>query len=260
MDVHLTIQGRDDLAAQVYHQLRAAVLDGRLAAGDRVPATRELAAELGVSRGTATAAYDRLLAEGFLETRRGVGTFVSDVAGVPQATSRRASAGVVRPTGPWQASGSPPPEASPAAYDLSVGVPDPGLFPLAVWRRLVAEELRAGRLGASASATYDRPGHPRLEAEVARYLGRSRSVVAGPGDVLVTTGAQQALDLLARVVVAPGDLVAVEDPGYAAARRLLETHRARVAGIPVDEGGLSTPFPRARGLSTSRPRTSSRSA
>ncbi|HEU5145013.1 MAG TPA: PLP-dependent aminotransferase family protein [Dermatophilaceae bacterium] len=242
MDLHLTLSGRSDLTAQVYLRLRAAVLDGRLGPGDRLPSTRELADELDVSRGTVTTAYDRLVAEGFLESRRGAGTFVRCAAPGVGSGRRRASPGVVGPVPPWQAQGSPAPSPSPAAYeltfDLTVGVPDAGLFPLAVWRRLVAAELRLGRLGQAVAGTYVRPGHPRLQAEIARYLGRSRSVVASAEDVLVTTGAQQALDLVARVLLEPGAVVAVEDPGYTAAARLFETHRAQVVGVPVDEEGI----------------------
>jgi GntR family transcriptional regulator/MocR family aminotransferase len=242
VDLHLTLSGRSDLTVQVYLRLRAAVLDGRLGPGDRLPSTRELAEELDVSRGTITTAYDRLVAEGFLESRQGAGTFVRCAAPGVGSDRRRASRGVVGPVPPWQAQRSPAPTPDPAAYelthDLTVGVPDAGLFPLAVWRRLVAAELRLGRLGHAVTGTYVRPGHPRLEAEIARYLGRSRSVVASADDVLVTTGAQQALDLVARVLLEPGAVVAVEDPGYTAAARLFETHRAQVIGVPVDDEGI----------------------
>jgi GntR family transcriptional regulator/MocR family aminotransferase len=122
-----------------------------------------------------------------------------------------------------------------AAYDFSLGVPDTELFPYATWRRLVTAHLRAGRVD---HGTYEQSGHPRLQAEIARYAGLSRSVVASGDDVVVTAGAQQALDLVARVVLDPGAVVAVEDPGYEAAHRLLETHRAVVHAVPVDDEGL----------------------
>lgn len=257
MDLHVTLSGRSDLAAQLYQQLRSAILEDRVSAGERVPSTRELAAELGISRGTASAAYDRLFAEGFLETKRGAGTFVASAThtvrrvGTPRPGGRPARGGAVRPTAVWErasgpvATGPSPPgpdradsDPGPAAYDLGVGLPDPSLFPLAVWRRLVAHELRAGRLGQSVGAAYTRPAHPGLQVQIARYLGRARSVAATPDAVLVTTGAQQALDLVARVTLEPGAVVAVEDPGYTAAGRLFETHRARVVGVPVDREGL----------------------
>jgi GntR family transcriptional regulator/MocR family aminotransferase len=114
-------------------------------------------------------------------------------------------------------------------------VPDESLFPLATWRRLVSGTLRRGRLS---TGTYAGAGPTALEAEIARYAGLSRSVVASAADVVTTAGAQQALDLIARVLVEPGDVVAVEDPGYSAAIRLFETHRARVRGVPVDAEGI----------------------
>jgi GntR family transcriptional regulator/MocR family aminotransferase len=239
VDLHVTLAGSGDLTAQIYAQLREAVLDGRLAGGDRVPATRELATSLRVSRGTVTAAYDRLLAEQLLESRRGSGTFVA--AGcVPPARSgtargRRTRPGAVTPTAAWRSPSAAPRVPGDVAYDFSVGVPDASLFPLATWRRIVSGTLRRGRL---APDTYDERGASRLEGEIARYAGVSRSVVASADDVVTTAGAQQALDLVARVLVEPGDVVAVEDPGYTAAARLFSTHRATVRGVPVDGEGI----------------------
>ncbi|MER7072395.1 PLP-dependent aminotransferase family protein [Terrabacter sp. NPDC000476] len=242
MDVHLTSTGSGDLTAQLYSQLRAAVLGGRLRGGDRLPSTRELAAELGVSRGTVATAYDRLLAEELLEARRGSGTFVADGC-APPSDARRARVGAIAPTPLWATTGPAadlvPDLATGVVHDLSVGVPDVSLFPLATWQRLVRGALRRGWLS---TRTYADPGTgsagTRLEAEIARHVGASRSVVAAGQDVVTTAGAQQALDLVTRVLLEPGDVVAVEDPGYAAATRLLTTHRAVVRGVPVDGEGL----------------------
>ena len=237
MDLHIEIAGPGDRTAAIYGQLREAILDGRLVAGDRVPASRDLAASLGVARGTVTAAYDRLIAEEFLLSRRGAGTFVVPGCSPPAelAASRRARRGIVRPAAVWQRDTEPARLPGGAAYDFSLGVPDTDLFPYATWRRLVTAQLRPGRLS---RGTYEESGHARLQAEIARYAGLSRSVVASGDDVVVTAGAQQALDLVARVVLDPGDLVTVEDPGYEAAHRLLETHRAVVHAVPVDDEGL----------------------
>ncbi|EWT03280.1 GntR family transcriptional regulator [Intrasporangium oryzae NRRL B-24470] len=243
MELHIGLDetGTGDLATSIYAQIRVAVLDGRLAPGVRVPPTRQLARSLGVARGTVSAAYDRLVAEQFLDSRAGSGTYVTDACRQGPRLARHARPGVVSPVPLW-AGVDPPPafaasrrEAGPAAYDLTLGVPDVSLFPLALWRRLVSAQLRRAPHGWE---TYDVPGNPLLQAEIARYAGLSRHVVASRDDVVVTTGAQQALDLVARVLVEPGAVVAVEDPGYTAARRLLETHRARVVGVPVDGEGL----------------------
>ena len=234
MDLHVTLDGTGDRVVRIYRAVREAVLDGRLEPGARVPASRDLAVQLGVARGTVTTAYDRLIAEGFLESRPGAGTFVSAVPLAADVT-RRARPGAVRPLPVWEPEQA---EAQPRArrlHDLSIGLPDPALFPLEVWRRLVAEQLRRSRL---AEATYGGHGSFRLQTEIARFLGLSRSVVAAADDVVVTAGAQQAIDLVARVLVAPGTVVAVEDPGYPAVRRLLETHRAAVHDVPVDAEGL----------------------
>ena len=120
-------------------------------------------------------------------------------------------------------------------HDLYPGVPDNRLFPLETWRRLVSTQLRRSRLD---DLTYVGRGHRRLREEVARHLGLARSVACSGEDVIVTVGAQQAIDLVARVLVEPGTVVAVEDPGYSAAHRLFETHRAVVRGVPVDREGL----------------------
>ena len=248
--LHVELAGSTDRAAQIYAQLRGAILDGRLAGGDRMPASRDLAATLGVARGTVTTAYDRLVAEEFLVSRQGAGTFVvhgcspSDGQTAARA-ARTARHGTVRPVAVWEREPVVARGPDGAAYDFSLGVPDTTLFPYATWRRLVTAHLRAGRAD---HGTYETSGHARLQTEIARYAGLSRSVVASGDDVVVTAGAQQALDLVARVVLDPGAVVAVEDPGYEAAHRLLETHRAVVHPVPVDDEGLVVDAlpPRAR--------------
>jgi len=120
-------------------------------------------------------------------------------------------------------------------FDFRVGIPDATLFPLDTWRRLLARELR----DTAGFAHYAEPaGHPGLRAAIARHVGVSRSVRAGADDVLVTQGAQQALDLLCRVLLEPGDRVAVEEPGYRMAKLLFASHGAEVVGVPVDGEGL----------------------
>ena len=237
MDLHLTSAldgaGVGDRASTLYQHLLDAIVDGRLQAGARVPPTRELAAELGVSRGTVSTAYDRLGADGFLVTKVGSGTFVS--SDVVAHRTRQAPVGEVRPRAVWATLPPPVPDAPPSEFDLSVGGPDTSLFPLAVWRRLVSATLRPSLLAASA---YEGEGDEGLRREIARYAGLSRSVVAGPADVLLTNGAQQGLDVVARAVVDPGDVVVVEDPGYTAATRLFASHGARVHGVRVDDEGL----------------------
>ncbi|GAA3309439.1 PLP-dependent aminotransferase family protein [Nonomuraea dietziae] len=243
MDFHISLAGRGELAAQIYRQLRDAILDGRLRQGERLPPTRELARGLDVARNTVAVAYERLTADGFLEGRAGAGTFVS--APVRPSTRRRAPHGSgVRPRGVWGEIAATEMRRSPPAFDFRVGTPDLTLFPLESWRRLVTRELRVTAAGYLAPE-----GHEGLRVAIARYFGVSRSVRAAPDDVIVTQGAQQALDLVGRVLIEPGDCVAVEEPGYPPARRLFHSLGARVAGVPVDAEGLDvTAIPRAARL------------
>lgn len=232
MELHVSLDGGGDLTARLYRSLRDGVRDGRLRPGDRLPPTRELARALNVSRGTVATAYERLTAEGFLVGRVGAGTFVARVA--PSTPSVPSAAGL-RPRPGWDR--APKPGLTPSAmrYDFQVGVPDTRLFPYDTWRRLVAAEWRPGR----EPAAYAEPaGHPGLRAAIARYVGYARSVRTTADDVVVTNGAQQAFDLVARVLVAPGDTVAVEEPGYPPARDAFAAHGARVVGVPVDGEGL----------------------
>lgn len=238
MDLHVALEGRGDRADRIYRALRDAVLDGRLRPGERVPPTRELAARLEVARATVTTAYERLTAEGYLVARVGSGTFVAAVTGSTGAPGvRRGASGAARPTPAWRDRGDALwAEPLPVAYDFGVGTPDPALFPLTQWRRLVDAELR-GRL--LRTAHYGDPaGAEPLRAAIARHLGLARSVLAGSDDVLVTSGAQQAFDLIGRVLLRPGDTVAVEDPGYPPVRQLFETMGVRVVPVPVDDDGL----------------------
>jgi GntR family transcriptional regulator/MocR family aminotransferase len=234
LEVHVSLVGRRKLANEVYGQLRAAILDGRLQPGEVLPPSRELASRLSVSRTTVVAAYDRLVGEGFATARVGSGTFVStDLVGARRSESRQA---VLEPRPIWKHAPEPPPLWRPAEFDFRAGMPDSRLFPYHTWRRLLARELRPGSVE---HARYGHPaGHPGLREAIARQIGTSRGVRAHAADVVVTSGTQQAIDLIARVLVAPGDRVAVEDPGYGPPRRLLTTLGLRVEAVPVDSEGL----------------------
>ena len=235
MSFQVHLEGSSDLVAQVYRQLREAILDGRLRRGERLPPTRELARSAAVSRNTVSTAYERLLAEGFVTARVGSGTFV-DASAAGDRPSGAAPGGSLQPRRVWQEVPGPRSDQPAPRYDLRVGVPDAALFPLPAWRRLVSRELRTSTL---AAGSYTGPaGNPALRAAVARWLGISRSVRTGADDVLITNGAQQALDIIGRVLLEPGDVVAVEEPGYPPARRLFRSQGATVVGVPVDAEGL----------------------
>ncbi len=235
MDLVIDLAGTGEKTVLVYRALRAAIVDGRLPYGHRLPPSRALAADLGVARGSVATAYERLAAEGFLTTRVGSGTFVADVPELRRP--RRHPADPLRPRAGWTFDPLSTSGQEPAPrYDLRTGIPDAALFPFDTWRRLVSAELR---LRANRPGTYAAPaGHPALRAAIARSLGYGRSVRATADDVLITNGTQHALDLIARVLLRPGDVVAVEEPGYPPARRLFASVGARVASVPVDEDGL----------------------
>ncbi|PLP97592.1 MocR-like pyridoxine biosynthesis transcription factor PdxR [Cupriavidus pauculus] len=240
MNVHLTLEGRHGLAGQIYRQLRAGVLEGRLAPGERLPSTRELATRLGVSRKTTLDVFERLIAEGYLRTRTGDGTFVADemtrLAPAPAATQMPA----LQPSNPvWDQlpeASAPVRTAPPPAYDFASGATDKTLFPFDQWRRCIHHALRVQARGRS--PYHDPAGEQDLRLAISRYLAVSRAVVGNWQDVVVTQGAQQAINLLGRAALRPGDVVAMEDPGYPRARAIFAALGARVVSVPVDADGL----------------------
>jgi GntR family transcriptional regulator/MocR family aminotransferase len=234
---HVSLAGRTDLSGEIYRQIRQAILAGRLQPGERLSPTRELAAALRVSRSTVTNAYEGLLADGFATSHMGAGTFVSRQleAARPPSQTRRSTVHPIRGRGVWQTI-SPPEAFAPAHFDFRTGLPDPALFPHRAWRRALA---RAQRSREMAAGVYENPaGNSDLRAAIFRHIGISRSVSGSPDDVIVTNGSQQALDIIARVLLEPGDVVAVEKPGYVPPKHLFKALNARVIGVPVDSEGL----------------------
>jgi GntR family transcriptional regulator / MocR family aminotransferase len=235
-DLHVRIEGERDLAKQIYEQVRGAILAGRLAPGERLPPTRELARRLDVSRNTVSLAYEWLTAQGLLRGRAGAGSFV-DATGrsnvrqrpsPPPSTmqSRRLWSQIPRDFG----------KIAPGAFDFRPGVPDTSLFPFRSWRRLVSKQLTPRR---SKDWYEDSTGHPALREAIAKYVGVARGVPASADDVMVTCGTQHGLDLLGRVLIEPGTRVAIEDPTYPPMRQLFESLGADVVGVEVDDEGLS---------------------
>jgi GntR family transcriptional regulator/MocR family aminotransferase len=230
VDLLLDLRAGDGgVADRLYRQLTAAILGGRLHPGDALPPSRELAAQLQISRSTVTLVYERLGAEGYCSARVGAGTFVSDEA-------RRVPGAAARPA--WHSAFPVPDagrEAVPPAYDFRVGVPDAALFPLAAWRRHLTREFDTQL---ARGAFYpDAAGPGLLREGIAHHLGIARSVSVAADNVVLTAGAQQAIDLLARVLLRPGDVVALEEPGYPPVRRALAAHGVRIVTMPVDAEG-----------------------
>ncbi|MCP2258931.1 GntR family transcriptional regulator / MocR family aminotransferase [Streptoalloteichus tenebrarius] len=212
-------RGRRGRALEV--ALREAIRAGRLHPGTRLPATRDLAAQLDLARGTVTSAYDQLVAEGYLVARRGSGTSVAATAGAAAEQPRsRASA----PEPRWQ-------------FDLRPGLPALAAFPRAEW--VTATKSALAELPDAELGYPDPAGLAELRAELAGYLGRVRAVLADPADLLVTHGSAEACALLADVLRARGHRrIAVEDPGHPGQSELFVTHGLTPVPIRVDADGL----------------------
>jgi GntR family transcriptional regulator/MocR family aminotransferase len=214
-DLHLDLGGGSRRAG-LERALRDAIRAGRLPPATRLPSTRALAAELGLARNTVSAAYDQLVAEGYLAARHGSGTVV---AGLPRA--------------PRPAFLKTEPETAAPRYDLRPGSPDVSTFPTTAWVR----SLRRALATAPASRyDYGAPAGTReLRTVLSEYLGRARGVLASPDRIVVTSGYVQALGLLAGVVGGP---IATEDPGLAFHRELIRRHGHGVLPVPVDGHGV----------------------
>ncbi|HZX18177.1 MAG TPA: PLP-dependent aminotransferase family protein [Pseudomonas sp.] len=229
------------LARQLYQALRERILDGRLQRRTRLPASRDLASLLGISRNTVTRAFDQLYAEGYIEGRIGAGTYVAELSGAKRPTP-------VPPTQPPVSPQSaalqllqthhlsPPLSGAPRAF--RVGVPAFDLFPFETWARLSA---RFWRKPSPARLGYGDPaGDLQLRELIAAYLRNSRGLHCDPAQIVVTNGAQQAISLCAQLLVTPGARVAVENPGYRAAGHALAIAGAQLCGVAVDDQGLDT--------------------
>ncbi|MEZ5332136.1 MAG: PLP-dependent aminotransferase family protein [Thermoanaerobaculia bacterium] len=228
------------LFRQIYRTVREAILDGRLAPGTRLPSTRTLARDLCVSRTTAEEAFAQLQAEGFVERRVGSGTYV---AAIERTATPRPHGRPPRPAGPRPISSRAAAARRHAAFPQPAPVrafssanPDLDAFPLGTWRAVVARcsrRTRAGDLGSEEPA-----GNPLLRETIATYVTTSRGVVCTAGQVVVLTSSQQALDLIATLLLDPGDEAWLEEPGYPGARAALLAHGARIVPVPVDTDGL----------------------
>ena len=232
------------LHRQIYDSFRAAILDGRLRPGQRIPSTRVLASEIGVSRFPVLSAYDQLLAEGYTESRVGAGTLVC--ASLPEqlmsARPQRTNPASVR-SGPRRVADRcgllPRRQAVPWAVHpgpFRVGQIAVDQFPHQVWLRLLA---RRGRAVSAETLHYgDLKGSPALRQAIANHLKVARSVRCDAEQVLVVNGSQQALEISARVLLNPGDRVWVEDPSYRLARDVFTLNGCRMVPVPVDGEGL----------------------
>ena len=221
VDLHLDAAAVAGRRSGLERALRDAIRSGRLAPHTRLPSTRALAADLGISRGTVSAAFDQLVAEGYLTARQGSGTTVSELAAGHPVTQQ------------------PPPPVTSPRHDLRPGKPDVSLFPAGAWLRSAKRALSSAR---AEVYDYGEPnGRIELRTVLADYLARVRGVVATPDQIVITSGYVQALALLARVLRASGTTtVAMEDPGLDFHRDVVTRSGLAVAALPVDEDGART--------------------
>jgi GntR family transcriptional regulator/MocR family aminotransferase len=260
MTMLVPLDGEGPLYRQIYRVLRGEILARRLRPGDRLPSTRWLSADLGVSRNVALLAYEQLLAEGYAESRVGSGTIVAptlpDEFAARLATTRAgrssempmprlSNAGerivdIYRKTRvSWEIRGTRLP------YDFRFGRPAFGDFPHAVWCRLLGRRARGATLR---DLDYGPPeGRIELREAIADHLRRTRGVDARPERLLIVNGSQQALDLVTRVLIDPGARVLIDEPHYSGARHVFVAAGATLVPSPVDDSGLTVPKPAPRG-------------
>jgi GntR family transcriptional regulator/MocR family aminotransferase len=238
--------------AALHLVLRRLILDGELPAGSPLPPTRRLASELGVSRSTLVRVYEQMLVEGYLQSRGGSGTLVSEAlpAALP-ASARRTHPATNHSTQASLATSLSQRGREIAQHATSSriqggaflpGAPDVGLFPFATWRRLLAKNIRFEQRHL---ARYSHGGYGPLKAALADYLRASRRMSCSPRQILILNGSHQAIDLCTRMLCDHGDHAWMEDPGYWGASNVLRANGLQIAPIPVDDEGLSLPPPGA---------------
>jgi len=247
----------EPLYKQLYERLRGAILAGQLERGARLPSTRMLASELGISRTTTALAYEQLLLEGYLESRVGQGTAVARQVPAaltrgPASRARQAGAEARQAPSIRLAERVRPLEEIPeserwpgsAGGAFRTGGPALDLFPYAVWARLIA---RCARHSLRTFAAYQPPaGYGPLREAIAAHISITRGVRCTPDQIIITAGSQGALDLAARTLLNPGEAAWLENPGYHGAQGALLAAGARLVPVPVDEEGLVVEVGRQR--------------
>jgi GntR family transcriptional regulator/MocR family aminotransferase len=239
----LTLDSRPQhqtLTAWLYAQLRAAIIEGRLRPASRLPASRDFARQYGLSRGTVVSVFERLQSEGYVSCRVGSGTRVNRIepacplrttTAKPPVYIRRLISDYVRPK-PWVGL-----VAAERIRPFSMRDPAIAEFPAELWEKIAARRARAFQSWLQAND--DGRGYRPLREAIADYLGSSRGVRCSAGEVIVVSGVQQALDLLARLLLKQGDPMWMEDPGYFGATLAFGNAGAQMIPVPLDEQGLS---------------------
>jgi GntR family transcriptional regulator/MocR family aminotransferase len=239
---------KSPIHSQIYAWFQCAIADGRMKSGERVPSSRELAAQLGVSRGAVANAYEQLIAEGFFETLVGVGTYIAkSIPYEPPALNRMRRAGdfaahakdlAHRQLSDRASLWSNPPAqrcaTAPGAF--GVGLPALDQFPINLWSKLIAHHSKD--VSRAMLAYGDPMGYEPLREAIAEYVRTARGVRCDASQVLVTAGSQQGLQIASRVLLNPRDRVCMEEPGYPGAREAFAMANAEIVPIDVDAEGI----------------------
>lgn len=234
------------LQAQIFEQVRGMILEGRLRPGDSVPATRVLSEQLGIARNTTALAYERLAAEGYIETRRSIGTFVSKQ--IPEGalyTATHGPAAHPKTTKQARSRSSGPAARSQALVnphrrrfvaDFWVGRPDPESFPRKIWSRLATRRLLSS--GSALTEYRDPCGLRELRQAIADRIRPTRNIATSADEIVIVGGCQDGLNLVSRMMLTPGSTAVVETPCYQGAAFLFESFGAKIVPVPVDDRGL----------------------
>jgi GntR family transcriptional regulator / MocR family aminotransferase len=229
----------------LYHEIRKAILAGKLKPGSRLPSSRNIALQFLLARGTVVQSLTRLRAEGYIESKVGDGTYVRPR--VPDKMLEASQSPVLRRTDLSRASLSTHGRrlckfpfwnmwTNRLVPAFRVGQPGLADFPIDLWSRVAAKRMRKATL--SLLTDGDPLGFRPLRVEIANYLGKARGIICTADEVVVTSGTQHSLDLIARLLLDRNDKVWMEDPGYIGASCLFRAHGADVVPVPVDEQGL----------------------
>jgi GntR family transcriptional regulator / MocR family aminotransferase len=231
-----------NLHRQLYHQLRALIERQVLPGGTALPSTRSLATNLRLGRNTVIAAYEQLALEGFLDTARGTRPLVKRFVAAPPHARRSRLAGTAALSKRGRVMTRQPfHHGKPGVTAFHPGLPDADNFPFNTWSRLLTRRTKLAR--ADLFGSYHIAGYPPLCEAISRYLAASRGVVCEPEQIVVTSGAQSAFDVLARILTDPGDVVWMEEPGYYGARAAFVSAGARLLPLLVNDGGWNLERP-----------------
>ncbi len=246
LPIKIELSGTQSLQNQIFESIRQQILNGQLKSGMLMPSTRVLSEQLGVSRNTVVLAFERLIAEDYLYSQKTVGTFVNPH--LPENSLMLRDKGRNGKTReerqpirqPVLFKGRMPTVVNPnrhkLAIDFWVGRPDPNSFPINIWRRLILHHLLTA--GSNLTEYRDPAGIFGLRKAIAEHLGPARGITATPEQVVVVNGSQEALNLVARLLIEKGTQVVTECPCYQGAAYVLESYGAQINPVPVDKNGL----------------------